>query len=170
MKKRLTPKTIDALQPADNKRYEVRDQLLPGLHLRVSAAGGRVFYVSKRIDRRMKRIRIGAWPILSLHEARDEARSILREIELGRYNEKALHIEQPTPTLGDVVPQFIDLYAKQQTKDWKGTERIHQKFAPLFPARSIKSNAPTLCVCSIQSLPAVHSYGQTGRLQRSKSS
>ncbi|NRG17570.1 tyrosine-type recombinase/integrase [Rhizobiales bacterium] len=133
MKRRLTPKTIDALPPAVNKRYEVHDQLLPGLHLRVSATGGKVFYISTRINGRMKRIKIGTWPILTLHEARDKARSILRSIELGRYVEKAPHEEeQRMMTLGEVLPQFIELYAKQRTKDWKGSERVLLKFSSLF--------------------------------------
>lgn len=131
--RRLTPKTIDALPPAVEKRYEVRDALLPGLHLRVAATGGKVFYVSKRVDGRMKRIKIGSWPVLSLHDAREKARSILRAIELGRYVEKAPHeAESRMPTLGDVVPQFIELYAKQRTKDWKGTQGVLLKFSSLF--------------------------------------
>ena len=133
MKRRLTPKTIDALPPAVNKRYEVHDQLLPGLHLRVSATGGKVFYVSKRINGHMKRIKIGSWPFLTLHDAREKARSLLRSIELGRYVEKAPHEEeQRMMTLGEVVPQFIELYAKQRTKDWKGSERVLLKFSSLF--------------------------------------
>ncbi len=59
MKKKLTPKSIDALPPATGKRFEVHDTLLPGLHLRVSATGGKVFGVSRRVNGRMKRIRIG---------------------------------------------------------------------------------------------------------------
>ena len=133
MKRRLTPKTIEALPPAVNKRYEVHDQLLPGLHVRVSATGGKVFYVSKRFNGRMKRVKIGTWPVLTLHDARDKARSILRSIELGRYVEKAPHEkEQRMQTLGEVVPQFIELYAKQRTKDWKGTERVLLKFSSLY--------------------------------------
>lgn len=133
MKRRLTPKTIEALPPAVHKRYEVHDQLLPGLHLRVSATGGKVFYISKRIDGQMKRIKIGPWPVLTLHDARDKARNILRSIELGRYIEIAPHEkEQRMQTLGEVVPQFMDLYAKQRTKDWKGTERVLLKFSSLF--------------------------------------
>lgn len=133
MKRRLTPKTIDALPPAVNKRYEVHDQLLPGLHLRVSATGGKVFYVSKRVHGHMKRIWIGTWPVLTLHDAREKARSLLRSIELGRYVEKAPHEEeQRMMTLGEVVPQFIELYARQRTKDWKGSERVLLKFSPLF--------------------------------------
>ncbi len=102
------PETIDALPPAVNKRYEVHGQLLPGLHLRVSATGGKVFCVSKRINGRMKRITIGTWPILTLHDAREKARSLLRSIELGRYVEKAPHEEeQRMMTLGEVVPRQV---------------------------------------------------------------
>ncbi|MBO6676588.1 MAG: tyrosine-type recombinase/integrase [Rhizobiales bacterium] len=133
MKRRLTPKTINALPPATGKRYEVRDALLPGLHLRVSATGGKVFYLSTRVHGHMKRIKIGSWPVLTLHDAREKARTLLRSIELGRYVEKAPYeAEQRTKTLGEIVPEFISLYAKQHTKDWKGTERVLLKFSPLF--------------------------------------
>ncbi|MEA5470176.1 tyrosine-type recombinase/integrase [Spirulina sp. 06S082] len=134
MKKKLTPKSIDALPPANGKRYEVHDALLPGLHLRVSATGGKVFGVSRRIAGRMKRIRIGAYPIVSLADAREKARSILRDIELGQYDQTPSSVVDSASrlTLGDVVPQFIELYAKPRNKDWRGTERVLQKFAPLF--------------------------------------
>jgi integrase len=134
MKKRLTPKTIDALPPATGKRYEVHDALLPGLHLRVSATGGKVFGVSRRIAGRRKRIRIGTYPIMSLADAREKARDILRDIELGQYKETSSSVAETAPrqTLGEVVPQFIELYAKQHTKDWKGTERVLQKFSSLY--------------------------------------
>ena len=70
MKKRLTPKTIDALPPATGKRYEVHDALLPGLHLRVSATSGKVFNISKRINGRMKPFALATCPIVSLADAR----------------------------------------------------------------------------------------------------
>ncbi len=33
--------------------------------------------------------------------------------------------------LKEVIPQFVDLYAKPNTKDWKGTQSILRKFAKL---------------------------------------
>ena len=60
MKKKLTPKSIDALKPATSKRYEVRNTLVTGLMVRVSNVGNKVFYVNKRDDGQLKRIRIGA--------------------------------------------------------------------------------------------------------------
>lgn len=139
MQKKLTPRSIDALPPATQKRYEVRDTLLPGLHLRVSATGGKVFNVSKRVNGQMKRIKIGSWPILSLHDARDKARSILRDIELGQFDEQ-LPSPAHVPTLGEVTEQFIELYARQHTKDWRGTASVLQKFCGLFrrPITDIK--------------------------------
>ena len=104
MKRRLTPKTIDALPPAVNKRYEVHDQLLPGLHVRVSATGGKVFYASKHFNDRMKRIWIGTCPVLTLNDAREKVRSLLRSIELGRYVEEGQYEqEQRMITLGEVA-------------------------------------------------------------------
>lgn len=50
MRKKLTTKTIDALLPAKGKRYEVRDTLVPGLHIRVSATGAKVWYLATRVS------------------------------------------------------------------------------------------------------------------------
>lgn len=139
--RQLTPKTIEALPPAQGKRYEVRDVLLPGLHLRVSASGSKVFYLSKRVDHRMRRIKVGAWPILSLKDAREKARDILRSIELGEFDQDVPEIEEVHAlTLKEVIPQFIELYAKLRTRDWKGSERVLEKFASLYdrPINEIK--------------------------------
>jgi integrase len=139
--RQLTPKTIEALPPAQGKRYEVRDVLLPGLHLRVSASGSKVFYLSKRVDHRMRRIKVGAWPILSLKDAREKARDILRLIELGEFDQDEPEIEEVHAlTLKEVIPQFIELYAKLRTRDWKGSERVLEKFSSLYdrPINEIK--------------------------------
>lgn len=110
MLKRLTLKSIDALMPATSKRYEVRDASLTGFYLRVAPTGKKVFYVSKRIDGKMRCIKIGKYPVVSLRDAREQARSILREIELGSYVEAGSANEENTiPTFGEVVPQFIEL-------------------------------------------------------------
>lgn len=66
MKQTLTTKSIDALKPATAKRYEVRDIGTPGLHLRVSVTGAKVFYLSARANGQRRRIKIGPYPIVSL--------------------------------------------------------------------------------------------------------
>lgn len=139
--RQLTSKMIDALPPAKGKRYEVRDALLPGLHLRVSASGGKVFYLSKRVDHRMRRIKVGAYPGVSLAVARQKARDILMSIELGEFDQDEPEVEEVHAlTLKEVIPQFIELYAKLRTRDWKGSERVLEKFSSLYdrPINEIK--------------------------------
>lgn len=123
MRKKLTTKTIDAMPPAKGKRYEMRDAVLPGLHIRVSATGGKVWYLATRVDGRMRRIKLGAYPVISLADARQRAQGILRDIALGTYAKSAPGSPE-TPTLGDIIPQFIDRHAKRHTKDWKGTQSV----------------------------------------------
>lgn len=132
MKRKLTTKFIDSLPPAKGKRYEARDTLIPGLHLRVSATGRKVWYLTARVDRRNRRIKLGTYPALSLSDARERARDVLRDIDIGMFEKgDAGSPEAPVPTLGEVIPQFIELHAKPRNRDWKGTESILTKFAAL---------------------------------------
>ena len=133
MKKKLTPKLIEHLPPASGKRYEVRDELLTGLLLRVSATGAKVWYLTTRIDGRSRRIKLGSWPILSLKDVREKAQMILRDIQLGLFRERENEPASKSLTLGDVIPQFITRYAQRQTKDWKGTESILLRMSGLHP-------------------------------------
>lgn len=131
MKQTLTTKSIDALKPATAKRYEVRDIKTPGLHLRVSVTGAKVFYLSARADGQRRRIKIGPFPIVSLADARRRATEIARDIELGVFGHEQAQQDATGPTLREAITQFVDLYAKPNTKDWRGTRSILGKFATL---------------------------------------
>lgn len=128
MKKKLTTKQIESLPPSKGKRYEVRDTQVTGLHVRVSHVGKKVFYLGIRVNGRMRRIKVGPYPVISLSEARERARSILHDIQLGQFEQDQ---PEPTPTLGEVIPLFIELYAKPRNRGWQETERILKKFTTL---------------------------------------
>lgn len=66
MRKKLTPKLLDNLPSANGKRYEVRDELVTGLLIRVSRTGGKVWYLATRVDGLLRRIKLGTYPVLSL--------------------------------------------------------------------------------------------------------
>jgi hypothetical protein len=52
MRRNLTAKLIENLKPATDRRYEVRDALLPGFGIRVSVSGGKSWFVVARVDGR----------------------------------------------------------------------------------------------------------------------
>ena len=128
MKQMLTTKSLDALPPATTKRYEVRDQKTNGLHVRVSTTGAKVFYTMVRPNGSRKRIKIGPYPVVSLADARRKAMEIARDVELGEFDKIPDVPVETAPSLGEAIPQFIELYAKPRNKDWKRTESVLHKF------------------------------------------
>jgi hypothetical protein len=53
---------------------------------------------------------------------------------LGKFSEK----DPIIPTFGEVIPQFIELYAKPRNRSWKSTERVLVKFAKLKIDQSMR--------------------------------
>lgn len=82
MKKALTAKTLDALKGKE-KRYDVHDLHCPGLSVRVSENGRKVFSVKFRFGLEQKRITLGVYPRLSLATAREKAIDLLRQADEG---------------------------------------------------------------------------------------
>jgi Arm domain-containing DNA-binding protein len=88
MKQKLTTKFIETRKPDPMKRLDFRDEVVPGLVLRVSTSGTKTFSFHKRINGKMRRLTIGRFGTLSLTQARDRARQILFEIETGRFEDQ----------------------------------------------------------------------------------
>ncbi|UWR16309.1 site-specific integrase [Sulfitobacter sp. M368] len=128
MKQMLTTKSLDAMPPATTKRYEVRDQKVNGLHVRVSTTGAKVFYTLVRPNGSRRRIKIGPYPVVSLADARRRAMEIARDVELGEFDKASEVSEASALTLGETIPKFIELHAKPNTKDWKRTESVLHRF------------------------------------------
>jgi Arm DNA-binding domain/Phage integrase central domain len=129
MKRKLTPKTVEHLKAEGRRRLEVWDTTLPGFGIRVYQTGRKVWFVIARVRGRQRRFTIGTHPVLSLGDARDKARKILRDVQMGLYD------ETPAPastTLGDAVTLFVSLYAKPKNRGWRETERILGKFSTLY--------------------------------------
>ncbi|NOE32174.1 site-specific integrase [Ruegeria sp. HKCCD7318] len=127
MKKKLTSRYVATVTAPGPKRLEVYDQTLSGFGLRVSLAGRKTWFCSPRVDGRVRRLTIGTYPALSLADARQKAQEQLRNAQLG------LEPEPKADTLGDVVPQFVELYAKPRNRGWRTQERLlMHHWKPLF--------------------------------------
>ena len=116
---------------------EYHDELLPGLRFRVFSTGRKSWSVVGRVKGKQVRHTIGTYPTITLSDARDTARMLLRNMQLGKYAE-------PDPpalrTLGDTVPEFIEKHARPKNRDWRATQTMLRRFEPLFhtPLAEIK--------------------------------
>lgn len=135
MKRKLTTKFIEGQKPNPSKRLDFRDELMPGLVLRISTSGTKTFCLHKRINGKMRRITIGRFGVVSLAEARERVRQVLYEIETGRFEDRTGVEVETKPTLGDVIPDYIEKYAKVHNRDWKRKEALLGKFETLHGKR-----------------------------------
>ncbi|MGR3507154.1 MAG: tyrosine-type recombinase/integrase [Paracoccaceae bacterium] len=135
MKRKLTTKFIEGLKPNPAKRLDFRDELMPGLVLRVSSSGTKTFCLHKRINGRMSRLTVGRFGVVSLAEARERVRQILYEIETGRFEERTGVGVEAKPTLIYVIPDYIEKHAKVHNRDWKRKEALLAKFPTLHGKR-----------------------------------
>lgn len=136
MRKALTSKTLEALKP-QVKRYEVHDVYCPGMSVRVSAQGQKVFTVKFRYGLAQKRMKLGIYPRISLATAREKAIDILRQVDEGidptkRRRTANLKVES-------VCRDFIRLHAQPRNKSWREAERIlEREFITTFGQRDIR--------------------------------
>jgi integrase len=131
MRKQLTAKLIENLQPRTDRRYEVRDLLLPGFGVRVSVNGGKSWFAVARVKGRQVRHTIGNYPTVTLAEAREAARLILKDIQLGLYAPAKATPEVAPPTLGQMISLFIEIYAKPKNRGWAAVQSTFKKFNSL---------------------------------------
>ena len=136
MQKALTAKTLDALKPSA-KRYEVHDLLCPGLTVRVSVGGQRVFSAKYRFGLKQKRQKLGVYPRITLATARDKAIEILRQVDEGIDPSKRRR--DPDTKVEAVCREFVRLHAMAQNKSWREAERIlEREFVSTFAQRDIR--------------------------------
>jgi Arm DNA-binding domain len=131
MRKTLTAKLIENLHPCVDRRYEVRDLLLPGFGVRVSVNGKKSWFAVGRVNDRQVRHTIGSYPTVVLSEAREAARLILKDIQLGLYAPAKTDQEPIPPTLGQMIGLFIEIYAKPKNRGWKAVQATFRKFTAL---------------------------------------
>src|SRR4051812_41517856 len=99
MRKKLTTKTIEALTPTGPKRLEVYDQLLPGFGIRVSVSGHKSWFCVVRVNNRLRRCTLGPYPRLSLSDAREAARNLMKDARAGIFTE--FETDESGITLGE---------------------------------------------------------------------
>lgn len=135
MKQKLTDKGVKNLKPNPAKRFDVRDTVLQGFILRVSPTGTKTFCLLKRVNRVVRRQTLGHYPIMSLAEARERCRQLLYEIETGDFEIKTGVEIVKKPSLGEIIPEYIEKHAKARNKDWKRKAALLRKFVSLHSKR-----------------------------------
>lgn len=125
MKTRLTQKYIDAIIPKE-KPFEIRDEEVGGLLLRVQPTGSKVYYADfKLADGRRSRFKLGKSDALTVKNARDGAREVIADAQKGEdpaAKRKALRATRRAHTLESFLDSEFAPWAETHRK--RGNELI----------------------------------------------
>ena len=117
-------------------RREVPDGRVAGLYLVVQTSGAKSWAFRYRVAGQPKKFTIGSYPAITLATARNLAQRASGDVAEGgdpaarkrteRVKAKAA-ASQRDDLVEIVVDDFIVLYAKKKTRDWRETERLLRK-------------------------------------------
>ncbi len=143
----LTVLAVERAKSDPAKRLEIPDGGLPGLYLVVQPTGAKSWALRYRYSGKPRKLTLGAFPGIGLVAARDLARTAIRAVAEGRdpveTKREALQAAAAERDLFEnVAAQFIDRYARRQTREssWLETARL-LGFRPK-PGIQPKASAP----------------------------
>lgn len=95
-------------RPEAGKRATHYDTETPKLALRVTHAGAKTFYVVKRVGAGMAWVKLGAFPDMTVEQARTEAAKILGEFASGANPATARRAVRGEPSFSEAFETFLD--------------------------------------------------------------
>jgi integrase len=121
MAKILTQRSVDSAKPRP-ERFGIPCGLVPGLQLTVQASGFKSFSLFARIHGKQVKLSVGKAGVLTLAQARDQARQLLVRIARGE-DPRAKRQAQPAPeTVAVIVARFVERHVKAN-RSWRAVER-----------------------------------------------
>lgn len=131
---KLTARGIESLNCLEGQnRTEWFDIGLPGFHVRVTSKGARSYGVLYRHHGRRRRLTLGATSKLPLADARTLAKESLRLSEAGIHPVATKKEARTAETVGELVEQYLERWAKPNKKTWREDERIiNNKLIPVL--------------------------------------
>jgi len=138
--------SVDALRPRPG-RYIVRDGHVRGLELRIHPDGTRTWSLRYRnAARDQRRLKLGAYPRLSLHEARKAANVALRTVDAGGDPQEERQAHQRRAALAKkdsietLTESYIERHAKATKRTWAAdAHKVKHVILPAWKGRPVTS-------------------------------
>jgi integrase len=129
----FTKASIETLPlPPQGKRKYYRDGGSPksvrGLEVCVLANGKRTFYLSRWAHGKSQRVRLGAFPEMSIEQARKKAMAENAAIEAGRDPSADRAAKREEWTFGELFMWWMDTHAKLRRKTYKEDQAVYDRY------------------------------------------
>lgn len=114
---KLTKSAIEALSPNASKRYAVYDAEVTGLHVIVTTAGMKTFYLYYRNrSGRGRNFKLGRFPLITIQQARILAKNALYEIARGEDPSADRDSARKAQSITQACEKFLTEYVRPKLK------------------------------------------------------
>jgi integrase len=103
---KITKKAVDAAKHPAQGQVFLRDDSLHGFALRVTP-GSKTFVLEKEIHRRIRRMTLGRYGVLTVEQARNQAQAMMADIVRGHDPIAERQARRTAPTFGDLVDLYV---------------------------------------------------------------
>ena len=115
---KLTDKIVRSLAgPADGKPYQIHydgPEGVRGFGIRVTQAGAKSFILNYRAHGVERRLTLGSFPDWTVAQARDQAKSLKRRIDVGEDPQADRNAERRAPTVNNLVDRYLAEHAPRK--------------------------------------------------------
>jgi integrase len=129
---RLTKEAIDRAIPpsAGQKERFIRDEVVRGLGVRVTAGGAKSFIFEARIKGRPRRVTIGRWPDVTVAFARQRALEIRTAIAHGEDPAADAEAARKESTFADLATVYMERHARPNKRSAWQDENTLRRYVP----------------------------------------
>ena len=142
----FTKASLSALPlPPPGKRETHHDLKTNGLQIRITNSGAKTFSVYRWVKGSSKpeRLTLGRFPDLSVEQARSMAAEINATIAKGDNPANAMRKFKGELTLGDLLSEYMERYARIHKKSWKEDQKQFDRYMKKFSGRKLSSLQPS---------------------------
>ena len=121
----FTQASVDAIpNPPQGKRIFYHDTKRDsGLSILASWTGGRVFYVYRWVKGRPAKVKIGAYPTLTLEQARKKAKELNAAIDLGQDPAAARRAAREEMTFKELFDWYVEHHSCRKKTGWRDEQQ-----------------------------------------------
>lgn len=130
MRANFTDLFIRTAKAPEKGQADYWDAKFPGFGLRVSQGGRKTWVAMYRYEGRLRRLTLGRYPVLSLADARAQAKLKLADAMTGTDPATVKEAARSEATWGVLVERYIADYARAHKKSWRGDETLLRLYVP----------------------------------------